>query len=238
MAPEWNPNTSTPGHYKDPKEIEKERKTAEAKQRAAEAKMNKAQREAYKKEIAEAKGETDKLQAELIMAYSHGEITYTEFWDKQHDTAIDGLQKLQAVYKKYGTDVGQLDDDIAKEQQEKQKDHNKALLSEVEVAYQLQVAQAHEAFSDRSNKMYKDEEALNEALFEAEQSAIADRMTLSIEGSEEWFNLRNQRDENDRKHQIELQQRHAELLEKYREEWGNTDLEQKKSSPSKDLKFF
>ncbi len=231
-APEWSPSTlSSNKPYVDPKKAAKAAKAAETARKKAEAaakkhenEMKAATRKAYQEEIKAAKGKTDKEQAQNIMAYSQGKKKYSEYLNDQHDIAINGYKSLEAIYKKYGTDYGQWQDEIAKEEQKKHEDHQKALLSDVEINHQREIYSANEDYNDPNSKIYHNEEALNERLFEIDMAAMADRTAVLQEGSQEWLDSKAEMTQKEEEHELYLQQHYAELLSQYREQWGQKDV--------------
>ena len=231
-APEWSPSTSSSNKpYVEPKKAAKAAKAAETARKKAEAaakkhenEMKAATRKAYQEEIKAAKGKTDEEQAQNIMAYSQGKKKYSEYLNDQHDIAIKGYKSLEAIYKKYGTDYGQWQDEVAKEEQKKQEDNQKALLSDVELNRQRETFTANEDYNKPDSEIYHNEEALNERLFEIDMAALADRTAVLQEGSQEWLDAKAEMTQKEEEHELYLQQHYAELLSQYREQWGNKDV--------------
>ena len=231
-SPSWSPNKgSSSGTYVDPKKAAKAAKAAETRRKKEEAaakkhdrEMKAATRKAYQEEIKAAKGKTDEEQALNIMAYSQGKKKYSEYLNDQHDIAIKGYKSLEEIYKKYGTDYGQWQDEIAKEEQKKQEDHQKALLSDVELNRQRETFTANEDYNKPDSEIYHNEEALNERLFEIDMAALADRTAVLQEGSQEWLDAKAEMTQKEEEHELYLQQHYAELLSQYREQWGNKDV--------------
>lgn len=219
--------------YKDPKQVDKEQNAAESAKKRAEAaarkhesEMKAATRKAYEEEIKEAKGKTDKEQAQNILAYSQGKKLYTDFMDSQHDIAINGYKALEAIYKKYGTDYGQWQDEIAKEEQKKSEDRQKALLSDIALKKEEEENQANKDYYNPESDIYKNEEALNERLFEIDMSAQADKVAALQEGTQEWLDAKAELSKKEEEHELYLQQHYAELLSQYREQWGQKDVKE------------
>ena len=231
-SPSWSPNKgSSTGTYVDPKKAAKAAKAAETRRKKEEAaakkhdrEMKAATRKAYQEEIKAAKGKTDEEQALNIMAYSQGKKKYSEYLNDQHDIAIRGYKSLEGIYKKYGTDYGQWQDEIAKEEKKKQEDHQKALLSDVELNRQRETFTANEDYNKPDSEIYHNEEALNERLFEIDMAALADRTAILQEGSQEWLDAKAEMTQKEEEHELYLQQHYAELLSQYREQWGNKDV--------------
>ena len=202
VSPDWNPNTSKVGSYVDSKETKKREAAAKKQERE----MKAATKAAYQAEIKAAKDKTDQEQANNIMAYSQGEKTYTEFLDTQHDIATRGYESLMAVYKKYGTEYGQWQEKIADERRKREEDHTKALKSDIELNRQRELEAATRDYNNSNSKIYHDEEALNERLFEIDMSALADRIAALKEGSQEWLDARAELTQRENERQLYLEQ--------------------------------
>lgn len=222
VSPDWNPNTSKGGSYVSPDESRK--REAAAKKRERE--MNAATKAAYQAEIKAAKDKTDKEQAYNIYAYSQGNKSYTEFLDAQHDIAIRGYEALMDVYKKYGTESGQWQEKIADEQRKREEDHSKALISDIELNRQREIEAANRDYNDSNSKIYHDEVALDERLFENDMSALADRIAAYKEGSQEWLDARAEMTQRENERQLYLQQRFADMLAQYRADWASKDIKE------------
>lgn len=220
VSPDWNPNTSKVGNYVDPKEAKKREAAAKKQERE----MKTATKAAYQAEIKAAKDKTDKEQAYNIYAYSQGNKSYTEFLDAQHDIAIRGYEALMDVYKKYGTEYGQWQEKIADEQRKREEDHSKALISDIELNRQREIEAANRDYNDSNSKIYHDEVALDERLFENDMSALADRIAAYKEGSQEWLDARAEMTQRENERQLYLQQRFADMLAQYRADWASKDI--------------
>lgn len=210
----------TGGTYTDPKVAEKAKKAREAAERKREA----ARKKKLNEELKAAKDETDMLQAQNILAYQHGEETQRERIDNQHKIAIDGYDKRINIYKKYKEDYRQLEDDKAKEELEKENSHNKFLQADIEANYQKDTALAKAAYSDRDSAVYHDETVLNERLFEADMSYMADKLAAMKDNSEEWVELSAEMQQRELEHKSEQEVYYDEMLSRYREDWGKKDI--------------
>ena len=104
--------------------------------------------------------------------------------------------------------------------------HNKFLLKDIVKRNQLEVAQAHADFLNVNSEIYMNEEALNERLYEIDMSAMADRIAALREGSEEWLDAKDEMERAELEHSIQQQRHFAELLSRYREQWGRKDVKQ------------
>ena len=222
VSPDWNPNNSNLGDYVDTKELRKREAAAKKQERE----MKAATKAAYQAEIKAAKDKTDKEQAYNIYAYSQGNKSYTEFLDAQHDIAIRGYEALMDVYKKYGTEYGQWQEKIADEQRKREEDHSKALISDIEINRQREIEAANRDYNDSNSKIYHDEVALDERLFEIDMSALADRIAAYKEGSQEWLDARAEMTQRENERQLYLQQRFADMLAQYRADWASKDIKE------------
>ena len=222
VSPDWNPNKSNLGDYVDTKELRKREAAAKKQERE----MKAATKAAYQAEIKAAKDKTDKEQAYNIYAYSQGNKSYTEFLDAQHDIAIRGYEALMDVYKKYGTEYGQWQEKIADEQRKREEDHSKALISDIELNRQREIEAANRDYNDSNSKVYHDEVALDERLFENDMSALADRIAAYKEGSQEWLDARAEMTQRENERQLYLQQRFADMLAQYRADWASKDIKE------------
>lgn len=204
--------TGTP--YVDPKKAEAERKKQEA-----------ARKKALAADVKAAKDATDKEQAENILAYQQGLITYSEFINKKHEIAINGYQALIDVYAKYGEDANRYAEDMASEMQKRDEDNLKMSLNNIERNRQLAIAQANIDYVNQASDIYRNDAALQERLFQIEVEASDARIAALKTGSEQWLDEKANREALDLEHQVSMQQYYADLLLRYKEEWGRRDVE-------------
>ena len=207
-------------NYGNEKAEEKARKAREAAERKREA----ARKKKMNNELKAAKDETDMLQAQNMLAYQQGEETQRERIDKQHQIAIDGYDKRINIYKKYKEDYRQLEDDKAKEELEKENSHNKFIQADIEANYQKDTALAKAEYSNKDSAVYHDQTVLNERLFEADMSYMADKLAAMKDNSEEWLELSAEMQQRELEHKYEQEEYYDEMLSQYREEWGKKDI--------------
>lgn len=207
-------------NYGNEKAEEKARKAREAAERKREA----ARKKKMNNELKAAKDETDMLQAQNMLAYNTGEETQRERIDKQHQIAIDGYDKRINIYKKYKEDYRQLEDDKAKEELEKENSHNKFIQADIEANYQKDTALAKAEYINRDSAVYHDQTVLNEKLFEADMSYMADKLAAMKDNSEEWLELSAEMQQRELEHKYEQEEYYDEMLSQYREEWGKKDI--------------
>lgn len=221
VPPDWNPNQNKPGELPD--------KKAERAKSAAERKAEAERKKRMAKELKEAKAHTDLLQAQNILAYHDLKITHREYIENQHKIAKEGYEKQIAIYKKYHEEYRQLTDEIARENLREEEDKIKLNLADIERRRQRELAEAQADFRNASSEIYLNEEALNERLFEIDMSAMADRVKALKEGSEEWLSARADMEQAEREHKIDREQHFAELLARYREQWGRRDIKEQET---------
>ena len=225
IAKQTNEEKKTTGGTFDPSgggEDEKAKKKREAEERRRKAE----QKRAMLAELKAAKAHTDELQAQNIAAVAAGLKTDRQFVNDQHRIAIAGIDDQIAIYKKYNEEYRQLSDDRMREEEEMSRAHNKFLLKDIVKRNQLEVAQAHADFLNVNSDIYMNEEALNERLYEIDMSAMADRIAALREGSEEWLDAKDEMERAELEHSIQQQRHFAELLSRYREQWGRKDVKQ------------
>lgn len=221
VSPDWNPNQNKPGEILD--------KKAERAKSAAERKAEAERKKRMAKELKEAKAHADLLQAQNILAYHDLKITHREYIENQHKIAKEGYEKQIAIYKKYHEEYRQLTDEIARENLREEEDKIKLNLADIERRRQRELAEAQADFRNASSEIYLNEEALNERLFEIDMSAMADRVEALKEGSEEWLSARAEMEQAEREHKIDREQHFAEMLARYREQWGRRDFKEQET---------
>ena len=220
------------GHTPADKNAAKKAKAAAA----VEKKREVAREKAFKAEVKAEKDHTAEMQAQLITEYSTGNKLYGDYMDARHQTTIDGLEKIKKVYQKYGKDTGEIEKQIAEEQKAMQNDEQKSSIKELERDKAKQEADARlQFYNDPDSKIYQNEEALNERLFEIDYAALKKKVGILTMGTEEWFDAQDQLEEMQREHKLSLEQNYAEKLKRYKEQWGRTDIEQQKQIELKGL---
>ena len=225
IAKQADEEKKTTGGTFDPSgggEDEKAKKKREAEERRRKAEQKRAMLE----ELKAAKAHTDELHAQNIAAKAAGLKTDRKFIDDQHLITIAGIDSQITIYKKYNEEYRQLTDDRMREEEEMSRAHNKFMLKDIIKRNQLEVAQAHADFLNVNSEIYMNEEALNERLYEIDMSAMADRIAALREGSEEWLDAKDEMERAELEHSIQQQRHFAELLSRYREQWGRKDVKQ------------
>lgn len=210
---EQTTTTTKPIKYVDPKKAEAERRKQEA-----------ARKKAFNQEIKDQKSQNEAIQAELIEQYSRGDILYKDYINKKHEAAIEGYNKLIDIHKKYGEEYGSVLDDQAQEGLKQEQDNIKISLNQIERDRQQALAKANQDYADSNSEIYHNDLAMTERIFEIEIEASDKRINALKKGSEQWFDEKNNREVMQQQHQVEMQEQYADLLTRYREEWGRRDV--------------
>lgn len=219
-------NSSTGGggsNYVSPKEqkrIEAARKKQEAEARKRAAAALKAQ----KAEDKQIEAETNLHIAKLLDAYSQGKITREELINQREKAEKDGLEKRMKIWDKDSTEYKNLQTKEEDATREKVEAIAKLNARQAESEYKKEEQNINLAYSTKGDPLYMNEEARDERLFHNEQEYIKKRIALAKIGSEEWFDLRDELEENDNEHRIKLEQKHQERLNQYREQFGMQDI--------------
>lgn len=212
------------GSYVSPKEQKRldalrKKQEAEAKKRAAAA------LKARKAEDKQIEAETDLHVAKLLNSYSRGEITREEFISQREEAEKDGIEKRMSLWDKESAEYKNLQ--TKEEDATRQKVDAIAKLNArmAESDYRMEEQRINLAYATKGDPLYMDDDAREERIFQNEQKYIEKRIALAKIGSEEWFDLRDQLEENDNEHRIKLEQRHQERLNQYREQFGRLDID-------------
>lgn len=192
---------------------------------AAEKKREAAREKAFKAEIKAEKSNSAKIQAQLITEYSTGEKLYSDYMDARHKATIDGLEKILAVYVKYGKNTGEIEKQIAEERQAEEEDHQRNSIKDLERDKAKKQAEARLDYYNPSNEIYQNEDALNERLFLIDYNAQQEKVKMLTKGTEEWFDAQDELEQMQRDHQLDLQQRYEESLQNLRAQFGEADVE-------------
>ena len=210
---------------------DKERKKLEAERKKREA----ARKAQMKKEIEEEKNKTAQEQTDNTVAYATGQKLYKDYLDDKHDIAVKGSEAIKKVYQKYGEDARQYDEKISEEDLKKMQDRQKATLKEIEKEKAQQEAMANSDYYNPSSEIYMNEEALQERLFQIDVNAQQKKINALQAGSEEWIDARDEMEQMQRDHQLELQQNYQQKLQHMREQFGQKDVKMEEEIALKGL---
>lgn len=230
------------GNYvseKQQKKQEQERKKREAALKREQAK----EKSAYNNEMKEAKNKQQADINDLRAIYAKGEIVFTEYEQRITQAKVDGIQQRMDIMRKYGfQDTEEYDrlqaekQQVLEESNKKLQDiHNRASIRDLELAQRYAEEKLRVAFSTPGDKMYQDEMALNEALFQNDLDFLRKKQSLYSESSEDFYRTAEQIDELQKNHQLDLQQLSFDRLLELRKQFGTENLDEMQKAAEKEL---
>lgn len=209
---------------------EKERKARVKAEKAAAAEARKREAEAKRKQKKAAdsiKAETNELMADNAKAYAEGKKTYQQFIDDRQSIQIKGFAKLKQLYGEKSNEYKQLLDN----QVNVVKQHDAAIQKMNEQTIERERLQKEASikaqYYDVNSKIYQNDTALNEALYENDVEAMKKRLALykDREGSEEWLDLKAEMEQAELDHQLQMQESYQNQLRELRQQFGKQDLQ-------------
>lgn len=228
--------------YVDPKVLKKQQileKQVEAKRKEKEKEEERKRKEALKKAVDEAKAEQAARNAFTIYDYTKGSITYSQYLNKMHESTEKYYAKLATIYGKDSDEYKKLLDDKAKAEQEYQDKLNEIKKNDLEIEHIKKQSDIKSQYYDISNeKMYQNEEALNEALFQEDQDYIKRQQALYGKGSKEWHSLELQRTKSEEEHKVELKENYEKKIYEYRKEMGKVSLKEQEEAEINGVQFM
>lgn len=199
---------------------------SDADRKAEEAAANKEETERQKRfreELENQKANNEQLQANNMVAYYSGKIAYGEYIKQKEDLTVQGYEKLQEIYRKYGENESKLAEELARARFERQERETKESLDNIEREYNDKKLEIEKSFYDPNSSIYGNQEALNEVLFENDIEYMKKKLTMLRQGTEEYVNLEYDITVKEKERQIELEELWHEKLMSYREQWGMAD---------------
>lgn len=209
---------------------EKERKARVKAEKAAAAEARKRQAEAKRKQKQAAdsiKAETNELMADNAKAYAEGKKTFQQFIDDRQNIQIKGFAKLKQLYGAESNEYKQLLDN----QVNVVKQHDDAILKMNEQTIERErlhkEASIKAQYYDVNSKIYQNDTALNEALYQNDVVAMKKRLELykDREGSEEWLDLKAEMEQAALDHQLQMQEAYQNQLRELHQQFGKQDLQ-------------
>lgn len=209
-------------------ESEKESKAREKaeKKAAADARKREAEAKRKQKQAADSiKAEANELMADNAKAYAEGKKTYQQFIDDRQSIQIKGFAKLKQLYGAESNEYKQLLDnqvyvvkqhDDAIQKMNEQTIERERLQKEAEIKAQ---------YNDINSKIYQNDIALDEALYQNEVDAMQKRLSLYNEGSEEWLDLKAEMEQASLDHQLQMQENYMSQLKELRQQFGKQDVQ-------------
>ena len=240
-----NKNDDTNSDYKTEAEKKEEAREQAKKAREQKAAERAAANAAKKQEAEKAKAEAlaKKEQAKAIKAqktltdveivenyrkYSEGLIDLRKYREEEKRIQLEGLDEQIKIYGKETNEAKE----CANKKAEIEKKYNEEVLkmdeNDIKQKYAKQSIALQMQFNDRNSKIYNNQEALNEALYENEIDELQERQGLYEKGTEEWLNIQAEIEQKEGEHRLQNAQHYEELLSQYREQYGKKDLEKEK----------
>lgn len=223
-----NRTTASTGHYT----TEKERKAAEKEQKKREAAARKAEikRKAdLKKELDDAKKSTEAQQLEATTLYSTGQIRLAEYNDRMAKIKEQGLQQRMDILRKYGEAESEEYKRLNAQKEKISADYERKQTQDLQdLEYDRQVAeQAITAeYYNKDSDLYHNESAINEALFQLDQTFLKEKQALYLKSSDEYWQIAREIERSEQQHQYDRQKLYDDTLMQLKQEYLTLGNEQ------------
>lgn len=223
-----NRTTGSTGHYT----TEKERKAAEKEQKKREAAARKAEikRKAdLKKELDDAKNNTEAQQLEATTHYSTGQIRLAEYNDRMAKIKEQGLQQRMDILRKYGEAESEEYKRLNAQKEKISADYERKQTQDLQdLEYDRQVAeQAITAeYYNKDSDLYHNESAINEALFQLDQTFLKEKQALYLKSSDEYWQIAREIERSEQQHQYDRQKQYDDTLMQLKQEYLTLGNEQ------------
>lgn len=223
-----NRTTGSTGHYtteKERKAAEKERKKREAAARKAETKR----KADLKKELDDAKKSTEAQQLEATTLYSTGQIRLAEYNDRMAKIKEQGLQQRMDILRKYGEAESEEYKRLNAQKEKISADYERKQTQDLQdLEYDRQVAeQAITAeYYNKDSDLYHNESAINEALFQLDQTFLKEKQALYLKSSDEYWQIAREIERSEQQHQYDRQKQYDDTLMQLKQEYLTLGNEQ------------
>lgn len=223
-----NRTTGSTGHYtteKERKAAEKERKKREAAARKAEIKR----KADLKKELDDAKKSTEAQQLEATTLYSTGQIRLAEYNDRMAKIKEQGLQQRMDILRKYGEAESEEYNRLNAQKEKISADYERKQTQDLQdLEYDRQVAeQAITAeYYNKDSDLYHNESAINEALFQLDQTFLKEKQALYLKSSDEYWQIAREIERSEQQHQYDRQKQYDDTLMQLKQEYLTLGNEQ------------
>lgn len=223
-----NRTTGSTGHYtteKERKAAEKERKKREAAARKAEIKR----KADLKKELDDAKKSTEAQQLEATTLYSTGQIRLAEYNDRMAKIKEQGLQQRIDILRKYGEAESEEYKRLNAQKEKISADYERKQTQDLQdLEYDRQVAeQAITAeYYNKDSDLYHNESAINEALFQLDQTFLKEKQALYLKSSDEYWQIAREIERSEQQHQYDRQKQYDDTLMQLKQEYLTLGNEQ------------
>lgn len=223
-----NRTTGSTGHYtteKECKAAEKERKKRETAARKAEIKR----KADLKKELDDAKKSTEAQQLEATTLYSTGQIRLAEYNDRMAKIKEQGLQQRMDILRKYGEAESEEYKRLNAQKEKISADYERKQTQDLQdLEYDRQVAeQAITAeYYNKDSDLYHNESAINEALFQLDQTFLKEKQALYLKSSDEYWQIAREIERSEQQHQYDRQKQYDDTLMQLKQEYLTLGNEQ------------
>lgn len=223
-----NRTTGSTGHYtteKEHKAAEKEQKKREAAARKAEIKR----KADLKKELDDAKKSTEAQQLEATTLYSTGQIRLAEYNDRMAKIKEQGLQQRMDILRKYGEAESEEYKRLNAQKEKISADYERKQTQDLQdLEYDRQMAeQAITAeYYNKDSDLYHNESAINEALFQLDQTFLKEKQALYLKSSDEYWQIAREIERSEQQHQYDRQKQYDDTLMQLKQEYLTLGNEQ------------
>ena len=220
---------------------ESSQKKAAAEQKKKEAAARKAaaaEKARMKKELDDAKKNTEAQQLEAATLYSTGQIRLAEYNDRMAVIKEQGLQKRMDILKKYGQAESEEFKKLNAEKEKIAADYEKKQtqdLEDIEINRQTAEMNIRANYYNKDSDIYHDEDALNEALFLLDQNYLNQKQELYLSSSDEYWQIARERERSQLQHQYERQEQYDKTLMQLKQEYLNLGNEEQMKLEMKGL---
>lgn len=222
------PSAGSGGHYtteKERKAAERERKKREAAERKAEIKR----KADLKKELDDACKSTEAQLLEAATLYYTGQIRLAEYNDRMAKIKEQGLQQRMDILRKYGEAESEEYNRLNAQKEKISADYERKQTQDLqELEYDRQVAeQAITAeYYNKDSDLYHNESAINEALFQLDQTFLKEKQALYLKTSDEYWQIAREIERSEQQHQYDRQKQYDDTLMQLKQEYLTLDNEQ------------
>lgn len=216
------------GHYT----TEKERKAAEKERKKQETEAHKAavkRKAALKKELNDTKKSTEAQQLEATTLYSTGQIRLAEYNDRMAKIKEQGLQQRMDILRKYGEAESEEYKRLNAQKEKISADYERKQTQDLQdLEYDRQVAeQAITAeYYNKDSDLYHNESAINEALFQLDQTFLKEKQALYLKSSDEYWQIAREIERSEQQHQYDRQKQYDDTLMQLKQEYLTLGNEQ------------
>ena len=185
---------------------------------------------AAKKELKEQndaiKAQTEAELAIVTQRYAKGEIDYRTYVSEINRIQLEGFEKRMAIYDQESDEYKKLLNDreqYALKAQEKQERLN---LRAVEREHNQVVMQLEQSYYDKNSPNYLNDQAVNEAQYQADIEYMQKKAELYRKGSEERAMIEEEIEDMEQQHKLERERRYFEMVQQVREQYLQMGNEQ------------